>query len=535
MSFSTRRRIVIAVMAVATTAATLLSTTYVQDRQIERGDQDRPGFTIVSTSDGALRGSVERDRREFLGVPYAAPPGRWERPTEVEPWRGVRDATVPGAECVQQAVFWRPGHAASTTEDCLFLDVYTPRDITKDAPVVVFFHGGGSINGSSQDAVPARMAARGDAVVVSASYRLGLMGGLYLPELDNESPDGESGGNYGNLDKIQALRWVQDNAAAFGGDADNVTIAGQSAGAGAVCFLLASPSAEGLFDRAVIESSGSCGSTVSAEAAAARGARVAEHLGCTDESERLACLRAKPAEDVLAAQVDLGVGSSTVPGGADLPLAPADAFAAGDFNEVPVIYGTTRNEDRAFVYEQNDLVAQPLPASRYEATVRAEHGDAAEALLTAYPLGDFDTPGLALAQLGTDERVCTGQPVLDALATHVPTYAYEFQDETAPGRPYMTVPSSFPIGTGHSSELAYLWGSATGEPLDPVQLRLSALMIDYWTQFARSGDPNDRGVPTWPTADDGERLALQSGGRTEVMTGSDFRARHRCDVWESIA
>jgi para-nitrobenzyl esterase len=523
------------VVAVATLAAAGLFPAAAADNPDTRERAASPGTAIVRTSDGALRGMVEHGHREFLGVPYAAPLSRWERPTDVEPWDGVRDATEPGAECVQQATFWRPTSPASTTEDCLFLNVYTPREGKRDAtrPVIVYFHGGGSVNGSSTDARPTRMAAWGDAVVVSANYRLGLMGDLYLPELDAESPDGQSGGNWSTHDAAQALRWVEENIDTFGGDPENVTVAGQSAGGGLVCRLLASTETDGLFDRAVIESAGSCGSGATKEQAAELGAELADHLGCTEVATRLDCLRSKPASDILSAQIDVG-RAGPVYGGSDLPLDPPAAFASGEFQQVPIIYGSTRNEDRAFVYEQHDLVRQPLPGAEYEDEVRAEYGEDADAVLAAYPLADHDTPGTAWAQVQSDDRFCSAQSVPTALAGHVPTYAYEFQDETSPARPYMTVPPSFPIGSGHSSELPYLWQNDT-EPLDRTQLRLSRLMIGYWSQFAATGDPNGKRLPEWPDFTQEEtRLALQEGGATRALTGADLRAQHSCDVWEAL-
>ncbi|WP_432503301.1 carboxylesterase/lipase family protein [Kineococcus arenarius] len=488
---------------------------------------------VVHTPDGSLRGTVTDGLGTYQGIPYAAPAQRWRPAEPVTPWAGVRDATEPGAECVQSAVFWRPGTPASTTEDCLFLNVRVPSGAGSAAPVQVFFHGGGGINGAATDVQPDRMALEGGNVVVTVNYRLGVLGGLSLPGLDAETPDGASSGNYANTDKVAALRWIQRNIASFGGDPSRVTVAGQSAGAGGVCWLLASPSAAGLFSAAAIESAGNCGDAVSREEGAARSEEFAQAAGCPDPATAVACLRSRSAADLLDVQLSTGLRFGAVAGGSDLPLAPAEAFATGAFNQVPVVIGNTRNESRAFVYEANDLVRLPLTATAYERTVRETYGDDAEELLAAYPVTGYETPGLALAALQTDARVCGALPVTRSLARQVPTYTFEFRDETAPGRPYMTVPSSFPIGSGHTSEVPYLWQSETSEPLTAEQLRLSDVMIGYWSNFARSGNPNGEGLPAWPVSTEPEelRLGLLPGGRTEVIPGAAFEREHSCSLW----
>ena len=488
----------------------------------------------VRTRDGRLRGAVKRNHRVFSGIRYAAPAARWGAPQPQRPWTGTRTALRPGAECAQLAVFWRPGHAASRAEDCLFLNVYTPGRATGKRPVQVFFHGGGGINGAATDAAPVRMANQGDSVVVTVNYRLGVLGGLNLPGLDAETADGRSGGNYANLDKVQALRWIQRNIAAFGGDRRRVMIAGQSAGAGAVCWLLASPSAAGLFSAAVIQSGGSCGNALTREESHAAGMRFAEAAGCSDADTALACLRAASVADLLDAQAATGTGSSTVAGGSDLPLMPKDAFASGRFNRVPVIIGNVRNEGRAFVYEANDLVRQPVTPAAYVAQIEKAYGERAATILAEYPLSDYRTPGLARAKVQTDDRVCTALPVTRSISRFTPAWTYEFRDETAPLRPYMTIPASYRIGSGHSAELPYLWQSEIVGSLSRAQLRLSGVMIGHWSRLAATGRPTGRGLDGWPrfrTGSGEQRLLFLAGGRTRVIGGEAFVAEHHCDMW----
>ncbi|MQW74521.1 carboxylesterase family protein [Nocardioides sp. dk4132] len=488
----------------------------------------------VRTRDGRLRGAVKQNHRVFSGIRYAVPAARWGAPRPQRPWTGTRTALRPGAECAQLAVFWRPGHAASRAEDCLFLNVYTPRRATGKRPVQVFFHGGGGINGAATDAAPVRMADQGDSVVVTVNYRLGVLGGLNLPGLDVETADGRSGGNYANLDKVEALRWVQRNIAAFGGDRRRVTIAGQSAGAGAVCWLLASPSAAGLFSAAVVQSAGSCGNALTREESHAAGLRFAEAAGCPDADTALACLRATSVADLLDAQAATGTGSSTVAGGSDLPLLPKDAFASGRFNRVPVIIGNVRNEGRAFVYEANDMVRQPVTPASYVAQIEKAYGERAAEILAEYPLSDYRTPGVARAKVQTDDRVCTALPVTRSISRFTPTWTYEFRDETAPLRPYMTIPPSYRIGSGHSAELPYLWQSEIVGSLNRAQLRLSGVMIGHWSRLAHTGRPTGRDVGAWPrfrTGSGEQRLLFLAGGRTRVIAGDAFVAEHHCDMW----
>ncbi len=318
--------------------------------------------TQVQTAEGTLAGSWQPGYRLFEGIPYAAPPVgalRWRPPQSPHPWSGVRPATEPGTECVQQAIFWRPGSAASWHEDCLYLNVYTPAaEAGAKRPVLIWFHGGGWVNGAGTDVQPAWLTAEGN-VVVTVNYRLGALGYLALPALDAESADKQSSGQYGDLDKIEALRWVKRNIAAFGGDPERVTIAGQSAGAGSVCWLMASPAAKGLFERAVIQSIGNC-VNIDHDQATERGQRFVKALGCGDATDAAACLRGKSAAEIIDAQVATALPWRPVQGGAAQPSLAPVAFAAGDFNRVPVMIGNTRHETRAFVYEGNDLVKQPV-------------------------------------------------------------------------------------------------------------------------------------------------------------------------------
>ncbi|MCU1678051.1 MAG: lipase protein [Frankiales bacterium] len=494
------------------------------------------GAPVVQTAQGAVQGVTSGAVRTFQGIPYAAPPVRWQPPTAPASWTGVRAADAPGNECVQSAVFWRPGSPASWHEDCLYLNVWTPAKMKRNLPVLVWFHGGGWVNGAATDVLPARLTAVGN-VVVTVNYRLGAEGYLSLPGLDAESADGKSSGQYGDLDKIQALKWISQNIAAFGGDAGNVTIAGQSAGAGSVCWLMASPPAANLFDRAVVESIGDCG-VLSHEDAATNGAAFATAIGCTDAATMVTCLRGKTPAEIIDAQAKSGVAWRPVVGGSAQPIAPTEAFSTGNFNHVPVIMGSNRHETRAFVYEGNDLMRQPLTAAAYEAQIRAKYGATADQVLAEYPVSAYDSAGLASAAVSTDtDFACPSVGVEDSLSKWVRTYAYEFRDETSPLRPYMVIPPSFPTGSMHSGEVPYIWESSIATPLTSTQLKLAAVMTKYWSRFAKSGTPNSNKLPTWPlyTTPDRLRLTFLEGGQTAVITGTEFSTEHHCAFWASMS
>jgi para-nitrobenzyl esterase len=491
---------------------------------------------VVRSPDGAVRGLVQDGHRLFQGIPYASPPQRWKAPQPVTPAKDVGDATKPGKECVQAAVFWRPGSPASWNEDCLYLNVWTPTRTDRKRPVLVWFHGGGWVNGAGTDVQPARLTQWGDNVVVTINYRLGAMGYLALPGLDAETADGKSSGNYGDLDKIQALKWVKRNIAAFGGDPTKVTIAGQSAGAGSTCWLGASPSAAGLFARAIVQSIGACG-VVDHATEVQRSTTFAAAAGCADPAAMVACLRAKTPAEIIDAQAVAGVQLRPNSGTADEPQAPVDAFASGKFNRVPFIVGNVAHENRAFVYEANDLVKQPLTAQAYEANIRKAFGANADRVLAEYPAKDYVAPGDAQAAVDTDRGFACGTvTVADALSKWVPTYTYEFRDEQSPLRPYMEIPSSFPLGASHTADVPYVWQSETTEPLNAEQLKLSRVMIGAWSAFAASGRPAGRGLPSWPEykADARQRLGWLTGGKTETITGAAYAAAHHCAFWASL-
>jgi para-nitrobenzyl esterase len=494
---------------------------------------------IIITDKGPVSGTVVRGIHEFLGIPYAAPPVgdlRWQPPQPHAAWSAPLAATSFASHCPQVG---SPFGIASTTEDCLYLNVFSRRMGPEHGkgrgpagrPVMVWIHGGALVVGESDDYDPTRIVKRGDVVVVTINYRLGLFGFFAETALDAEH---HLLANYGLMDQQFALQWVQRNIAAFGGDPTRVTIFGESAGGLSVFSNLASPTAAGLFQRAIAESGAyqiTSPLPTLAEAESA-GGTVAASLGCTSGGNAAiaACLRSQSVAAILAQE-----GSGTVPAidGQVLTEQLATAFATGNFNQVPVIDGSNHDEYRLFVALDFDLTpAGPITDAGYPGVLAATFGAALEPLvILQYPLSNYPSADEAFAAAVTDPVFsCSARLADQLLSTRVPTFAYEFNDENAPE--LFLPPVSFPYGAAHASELQYLFKlrAPLPAPLTPAQRKLSNAMIGYWTTFAASGDPNSSGTPTWPKY---ETLTdeFQSLVPRTPLTETDFAADHHCSFW----
>ncbi|MGQ4333980.1 carboxylesterase/lipase family protein [Streptomyces hayashii] len=481
-----------------------------EQRAHGRHPEARPD--IVRTRQGRLEGVTTDGVTTYQGIPYAAPPVgllRWQPPAAPPTWTGTRTAAEPGPACAQPEV-------ADSAEDCLYLNVTTPShgaDRATPRPVVVWLHGGAFSSGSGDQYDATRMARQGDVTVVTVNSRLGALGFFAHPDL----PDS---GAFGLQDQQAALRWVRDNAAAFGGDPGNVTLMGESSGGASVCAQLTSPKAAGLFHRAVIQS-GSClqnwpkntlapgdpGTAYFArqDQLAAKGSGV---LGCRS----LKCLRAKPVKDVLSLN---GRFHQPAYGTSVLPLSPARALAAGKFHRVPVLQGNTRDEHRLFA--ALFTLDGPMTAADYRRLLTETYGRRQAARIArAYPPGA--TPPLAWAEVGTDRSwVCPTLAADRLLAKHVPVYSYEFADRHPPAP---DLHPDFPLGAYHSAELPYLFGMGDLR-LDDGQAALSRRMIAAWTTFARTGTPGHG----WPPFPHTRQLARNT------LAGVDAAAEHRCAFW----
>jgi para-nitrobenzyl esterase len=487
---------------------------------------------VVTIMDGAVRGKATGTVREFLGIPYAAPPVgplRWRPPDPAARWSGERDATTFAPHCAQPA---SPFGAASSSEDCLYLNVFAPasRQHGDDGhPVMVWIHGGGWLVGESDDYGPAKLVADGT-VVVTINYRLGALGFLAHPALADR-PGGSSGA-YGLMDQQAALRWVQSNIREFGGDPRKVTIAGESAGGLSVLAHVASPGAQGLFSRAIVQSGPALTQTPLDEAETA-GEAFAAKVGCA--SQTAACLRGLPVS-IIEANDNRGLSGYT-PGVVDgevLKQSIGTALASGEFNRVPIINGTNHDETRLLT-ALSELQGAPVTETNYQALIASTLGvSAAVAAVVAaqYPLSGYPSPPVALSAVSTDAGFACPALELDTLAAKfVPTFAYEFNDDHAPQQ--FLPPVSFPYGAAHASEIQYLFDlptAAIAGPLTGQQQELAATMRHYWAHFAARGHPSSPSQPLWPRFTSHSRRML-SLVPPQPHVQTDFAAAHHCAFW----
>lgn len=505
----------------------------------------RAGAPVVETDRGPVRGRAHGAYDTFRGIPYAAPPTgalRWRAPRPATRWEGVRDAGASGSRCVQLPPLGPGGPTGS--EDCLFLDVTAPAGrpgVRGPRPVMVWFHGGGFMNGAGDLYRPERLAVQGDVVVVTVNYRLGIFGLFGHPELGG-------GPALALADQQAALRWVRANAERFGADPRNVTVFGESAGALSVCAHLTSPASAGLFHKAVVQS-GSCSTTMPPRAVlpglepyepfvperrtVADGALTAARLGCSGPPGGVMdCLRALDVRTL--ATPELMRRFSLVPYGTELlPMEPRRALEEGRFHRVPVMQGTTLDEMRIFV--ALTLAADPVPdEAAYRSRLEQSFGvSAARAVEAEYPVSRYPTPAVAWATVLSDASfTCPTLRDSGALARRVATYGYRFSDREAPDFTGLPTMPELPFGASHGFELSYLFTMA---PLAAPQRELADRMTGYWTEFARNGTPGASGVPgtpEWPRYRSPASVLSLAPGSGGIRT-VDARAEHHCAVWDA--
>jgi para-nitrobenzyl esterase len=502
-----------------------------------RSDAQAPSPThVLHTAAGDVQGLSMDGVDRFLGIPYAAPPVgdlRWKPPQPPAPWSGTRQVTKFGNTCAQRerGVFSSP----STSEDCLYLNVFAAHSPEANAkqPVMVWFHGGGLFSGESDDYDGSKLVQRGHVVVVTLNYRVGVLGFLSHPALNAE---GHPFINYGIMDQQLALKWVHDNIAAFGGDPGNVTIFGQSGGGTSVMSNLVSPLSKGLFQRAINESGTRIGAT-DAALALRRGEEFAAAEGCADQSA--SCLRGLSVEQILRHEGPIvkHLGETfPVVDGTVITRSAVEAFSTGAFNRVPIMNGLVADEQAYFLPEAHSH--QPLTEAGFEEYAASFGARHVETLINQYPLANYASPSLAEIAMAQNMKSCIARFLNQQWSKYVPVYAYEFDDRTAPS--YFP-PVSYPMGAYHTAELQYLFplfhgGQGTPHPLDDAQLKLSDQIVDDFTTFARTGDPNQdaaEGRPAWPrySADADNLLSLNSPVST-VKTG--YGKANNCALWDGI-
>jgi len=505
---------------------------------------------VVYTEGGAVRGVVRNGALEFRGVPYAAAPTgalRWSQPRPAPAWQGIRDGAASGPACPQEARFNLTER--SEVEDCLSINVSVPADRKPDERLPVFFyiHGGAFVGGSGSLYRLDKLAREGRMAVVTANYRVGVFGFMSHPSL---AKDGFNG-NYGLEDQRFALGWVQRNIGLFGGDPGNVTVAGESAGAGSICMHLASPErAAGLFHKAFILSAGCFSRLKTVAEAEESSAWLARAVGCGLAPDAAACMRSKSVSEWLAAQgrfaqmdpTDL-IAISPVVGDRSLPRFPRDAAVPGGrMITVPTMMGGARNELRLYVGYAVQA-GNPITPQTYPQALKLFYGDNAAAVAKEYPPGDSPpaTLGSVLSSYNPSLAInnCIYHRTASAFAKRLPLYEFEFADRHAPVLGVGIAPPDpgFELGAVHSAAVNYLFPNYSNTTrinapdLKPESQQLSAQIVSYVGAFARTGKPDVKGLPAWPLFTGSDKVMLWDAGKVGPY---DAGAHHRCNFWRSL-
>lgn len=489
----------------------------------------------VQTTGGKVEGAPGADPSimAFKGIPYAAPPVgklRWQPPQPVAPWQGVRKADRFSASCIQNIVTerkpWTHEFMAhgDISEDCLYLNVWTPaKSASAKLPVFVYIHGGGNTEGSGSVAVyDGEGLAKKGVVMVNINYRLGVLGWFTYPELTKESPHHASG-NYGLLDQIAALKWIQANIAAFGGDPSRVTIAGQSAGASGVHNLTASPLAKGLFHRGIAESGsglGRAGLRPLAEQeqdglkfAAAKGAKSLADLRAMSWQDLVAVVPGTTPDPANGATAQWRF--SVVVDGYALPGQIMEIFAQGKQNDVPFITGGNAGEGGATPHPQ-------VTAEEFRKQAVQRYSDLGEEFLKLYPAGDNAQAVMAQNESSWDSARSSTYlwAVERAKTAKTPVYTY-FWTHALPG------PEADKYGAFHTSEVPYVLNSLShsDRPFTEADRKIAGMLASYWANFAATGNPNGKGLPQWPSVSEKPGMTMEVGGNFRPIPAAGSQAK----------
>jgi para-nitrobenzyl esterase len=521
------------------------------------GQVKKANGPTINTADGPVQGFVENGVNKFLGIPYAAPPTgdlRWMPPAPPA-HHALLDATEFANTCPQVTELGAFAGPSSTTEDCLYLNVFTT-GTSPAKPVIVWIHGGGNIDGETNDYDASKLATGGPngtpTLVVTINYRLGLFGFF------SQSAVGTNG-NYGILDQQAALRWVQANIAAFGGDPSKVALGGQSAGAVDTGANQLSPGAANLFNRAIYQSSpGFFSSLPSASTALAHGNAFAAAAGCSSA----ACLRGLSAARILQLQGTPNADGPYTTGpyvdGTTIPRQPQAAWDSGMYNHMPIMGGSTRDEF-TFVSGITEYFSGPpqvpLTSAEYVAGINAAWGVSAPLVLAHYPAGS--NPQATYDRAWTDPNLCRALHVLKAQAASNASngvYGYDF---TYPNAPYYfpqmpnpqsptghfqplaahTIDIQFMFNKWHGGQLGVNLDQVSGQPreLQGTEIGLSDQLVAAWTTFASTGNPNKQGNPVWPVfPSSGSGTFLQQDIPNSAETEAQYRAFYQCDFWDPL-
>ena len=473
----------------------------------------------IKIDSGMITGTEDKDIRVYKGIPYAAPPVgnlRWKAPQPAKKWDGVKAFDQFGNACPQSpypttSLYFN--QAEKMSEDCLCLNVWTgAKKVNEKRPVMVWIHGGALTRGSSSISFydGAALAAKG-VILVSINYRLGPLGYFSHPALSAESKQNASG-NYGILDQIAALQWVNKNIAAFGGDPNRVTIFGESAGSWSVCSLVASPLAKGLFHRAIGESGGVFSpmqflkeKRYGISSAEETGKTFAQFLGIADGANTLQELRAKSPEELIAVFDKSGASARGIVDGYVFPEEVYSIFAKGKQNNVPVIVGSNANEGNSLI--PPTLVPKTLTG--YQSYLKNRYGTAE--ILKLYPAAsDAEVRNSFLGVFR--EEIFTWQMRTWARMTK-PSQAWLYFFSRVPPRPDSKI-----YGAYHAAEIPYAFNNLHRSPL-PVEkpdAALSQTMSDYWVNFAITGNPNKKGLPAWTSYDEKGEPFIEFGDQIKI-------------------
>jgi para-nitrobenzyl esterase len=479
---------------------------------------------VVKTSTGRIRGAARASGgAEFLGIPYAQPPVgnlRWHEPVEVKPWSEVRDASTFGAPCAQPILGdWNRRDAETSKEDCLFLNVITPQwPLKSKLPVMLWLHGGANAGGTASSALykDGTLVQHG-IVLVTVNYRLGIFGFFAHPELTRESPH-KASGNYGLMDQIAALSWVRQNIAVFGGDPDNITVFGQSAGAQDTSLLMTSPLAKQMFCRAIVESGSAFMPPVPPLAMAEKGGEeLATKLKAPQGKGELIYLRGLSVAQLLEAASKQDLNTPLMLGpvvdGFVLPESPAEVFAAGKQAAIPLIIGSTSRE---FGFSG--------PPDALRSAIEQFAGDLAPRALETYGLangglGNTDPLYGPTANQWLADQFFRCPVTSEAMSHHAakqPTYQYQLEH---------AIPGQEKDGAVHSADLPYVFGyyprhgNISGQ-FGEMDFQIADWIEQYWTNFAKTGDPNGGSLPNWPEFGDSQTfIELTQDGRVVHTSG----------------